>query len=333
MKILVLSTGGTIGSEAHDGIISPDSKTTVKLLSLYRSQNIHDDTEFICEKAADTLSENITDDFYETLINFFLNFSNNGFGGVIVLHGTDTLDYTAALVSMACRNFSLPVGFVSANLPLQDPNSNGVSNFGAAVQYIKAGGNGFFVPYRNHDGEIKIHLATRLFSADSVYDDFNSISDLILADYNNEEIKFSDNALMPSQNELANPQSAVYNDKIELNKKIILIKTYPGIDYSLFDLKDKNIAAVLNLAYHSGTAPAYLSDFAERCRALGIDNYICPVKNTESLYASAAEILKIGVRPLPQMTVASAIANLKIFYHSDNLNHKILNQSLYFEII
>lgn len=37
MKILVLSTGGTIGSATKDGVMSPDKNATALLVLLYES--------------------------------------------------------------------------------------------------------------------------------------------------------------------------------------------------------------------------------------------------------------------------------------------------------
>ncbi len=88
--------------------------------------------------------------------------------GVIVLHGTDTLAYTSSLAAMVCRSLPIPVGFVGANYPLKHPKSNAFVNFRAAVEYLKAGGRGFFVPDENSDGKTRIHLATRLTEADSL---------------------------------------------------------------------------------------------------------------------------------------------------------------------
>ena len=45
MKILVLSTGGTIGSATKDGVMSPDKNATALLVLLYES-SFQDVAEF-----------------------------------------------------------------------------------------------------------------------------------------------------------------------------------------------------------------------------------------------------------------------------------------------
>ena len=117
--------------------------------------------------------------FYEKLINRLLAVDTEKYDGVIVLHGTDTLAYTSSLAAMVCRSLPIPVGFVGANYPLKHPKSNAFVNFRAAVEYLKAGGRGFFVPYENSDGKTYIHLATRLTEADFLHDDFHSLGDAV----------------------------------------------------------------------------------------------------------------------------------------------------------
>ena len=70
--------------------------------------------------------------------------------GVIVLHGTDTFAYNAALLSLALVGFKKPVCMVSAQLNLHNPKSNGYTNFRASVELIMNGIKpNMYVVYRN----------------------------------------------------------------------------------------------------------------------------------------------------------------------------------------
>ena len=102
MKILVAATGGTIGSAAKDGVISTDKGQTLLLLELFR--NAYGDlAEFQVETLCSVLSENADDTFYETLCAFLKTVNSRDCDGVILLHGTDTLSFSAALCAMAVR--------------------------------------------------------------------------------------------------------------------------------------------------------------------------------------------------------------------------------------
>ena len=95
MKILVAATGGTIGSAAKDGVISTDKGQTLLLLELFR--NAYGDlAEFQVETLCSVLSENADDAFYETLCGFLKTVNSRDCDGVILLHGTDTLSFSAA---------------------------------------------------------------------------------------------------------------------------------------------------------------------------------------------------------------------------------------------
>ena len=240
MKILVLSTGGTIGSATKDGVMSPDKNATALLVLLYES-SFQDVAEFDCESVSDILSENVTEPFYEKLINRLLAVDTEKYDGVIVLHGTDTLAYTSSLAAMVCRSLPIPVGFVGANYPLKHPKSNAFVNFRAAVEYLKAGGRGFFVPYENSDGKTYIHLATRLTEADFLHDDFHSLGDAVLAEFKDGKIIFSNDSRLPSQEELSKPLSGITDGEFELSGRVVLLKSYPGLDYSELHIKQKPI--------------------------------------------------------------------------------------------
>ena len=95
MKILVLSTGGTIGSATKDGVMSPDKNATALLVLLYES-SFQDVAEFDCESVSDILSENVTEPFYEKLINRLLAVDTEKYDGVIVARNRYARIYVVA---------------------------------------------------------------------------------------------------------------------------------------------------------------------------------------------------------------------------------------------
>lgn len=315
LNILMLTTGGTIGSAVSGGVITPQGETLLQLLNLYYMQYGKADS-FTVEKRGNILSEDITDAFYEILLNFFLRENLSAYDGVIVLHGTDTLPYTAALAACALPHVKKPIGFVGSDLPLCAEKSNGVINLRAAVKYIESGGTGVFVPYRNHDGSVLIHSALRLHEADFEVDDFHSLYGETLAELKADEIVLHK---MPVCSRL-HCEIPVLPDAFRFSKKILLIKAYPSIDYTLYNIKQGNLAAVLHTAYHSGTAsnaavPHSFPVFAEQCLANGIDVYLAGLKSSDTVYASTHAILKSGVRALADIPIPTALALLKLYYN------------------
>lgn len=333
MHIFVLSTGGTIGSAAENGVISPEAGQEMTLLRMYRS-TYKAAPQFTVRRVCDILSENANDMYYEALLAALRDIPTDA-DGVIVLHGTDTLSYTAALCAMACGGAcKVPVGFVSSAYVLSDTRQNGVCNFHAAVRYIECGGIGFFVPYRNTDGSVQIHLATRVMEADAFSADFQSAKKQVLAHVAADgTVQFSDAPDLPSRAQLSNVQETAGLTDLRFQKSVLPIKLYPNFDFSAIQPNRESCAAVLLLGYHSGTAPARaLSAFAQRMQVQKIPIYLASVPRAAALYESTHELLKIGVNPIFSMTAESALAKLKLAYNQTAYPpEKFLKKELYYE--
>lgn len=333
MHIFVLSTGGTIGSCEAGGVISPEAGQEMTLLRMYR-ETYRDMPQFTVRRVCDILSENADDMFYETLFAALRDIPVEA-DGIIVLHGTDTLSYTAALCAMACAgSCKVPVGFVSSAYVLSDARQNGLCNFYAAVQYIQCGGAGFFVPYRNSDGTVQIHLATRVMEADAFSADFRSAKNLPLARITADgTVQFSDAPEVPRQELLSAVQNTGQHAAIRFQKSVLPLKLYPNFDFSAIQPNKDTCAAVLLLGYHSGTAPVRaLSAFAQRMQVQNIPIYLASVPCAAALYESTHELLKIGVKPLFSITAESALAKLKLAYNQTACPpEEFLKQTLYFE--
>lgn len=331
MNLLVLATGGTIGSAPKGTGLDTDAAQTPLLLQMYRRQ-YGEHARFTVRQLCAVLSENIEDSFYETLCTALCAPETARFDGVIVLHGTDTLPYTAALCAMACRQLCVPVCFVSSAYVLTDPRQNGLLNLRAAVRYIEAGGAGFAVPFHNTGDTTEIHLATRLLEADPFTDCFSSAADAPLAVLCGDEIRFPASPQLPTQEELRTPLRARSEAPLCLQKKIALLACFPGMAPKA-DALSADYAAALLWGYHSGTAPQKaLADFAAQMRAQNRAVYLAPVKRAAEQYASTNALLACGVRPMYALTAPAALARLKIAYNQSNVPPEALAEEvLYYE--
>ena len=169
MRILVVFTGGTIGSTKTDGVISPDKSNSYLLLDLY--EKFDRSVDFVCVEPYTILSENLSGENLCLLYDCITANDFEKYDGVIVTHGTDTLQYTSAFLSYLFGLCKIPIVLVSANYPLADKRSNGFYNFRAAVDFVRAKlGKGVFVAYKNYGENPKIHLASRII-AHNAYDD------------------------------------------------------------------------------------------------------------------------------------------------------------------
>lgn len=335
MNILVVATGGTIGSAAADAVISPNGAQTLRLLELYKENYPQDRNTFKTHSLCAVLSENANDAFYEILLSYFKTADFSAVDGIVLLHGTDTLSFTAPLLAMALRELEKPFCFVSSNHILEDENANGIENFRAAVQYIESGNRGFVVPYKNADGRTYYHLATRILEADPFLDDFHSAYDLPLGEYQEGRVVLRENSKNPSLSAFTQKREPLFLNVPKFEKQILFLRSVPNLDFSVIELEKNKTAAVLLTAYHSGTAAETpLKAFAKRAKEKGIDVYLAPVKRAEMQYASTDALLKANVHPLYGMTPEAALAKLKLSYnHPTKSPEEVLSMDLYFEEI
>ena len=317
-KILVVFTGGTIGSTEKNGIIDVDEKKNFKLISLYK-QNYNSDIEFFPIEIMEILSENITAKHWETICNYLFSINFADYDGIIITHGSDTLAFTSAIIGMLFSHTEIPIILIASNLTLGTPGSNGLNNFAKAVEHISMGkSKGVFTIFD------KTYLATRVMPADSCLDKFSA--------YGNEDIQTI------FRKTLLNETSPLPISNIKFKNEILMIYGYPNINFSAFSIP-QNVSAVLYVPYHSGTActdhdnPEYtLTEFIKRCRKQNVNVYLNGIKSNDGIYASLDKILDAGAIPLLGISEVAAYAKLIIAYNQNALPiNDFLDKDIYFE--
>lgn len=298
MKIDVIFTGGTIGSGVSDGWISPSDAAPRLLLEKYK--NKHGDSISFSDTAPYTcLSENVRAENLNMLALAVREKLAGDSDGIIVTHGTDTLQYTAAFLSLVLGKPQKCVCIVSSNYPLEDDRANGNANFEAAVEMIKAGKAGVFVPYRNGEGSVNIHHASKLLRHGEFTDEVESFGGPF-AVFNGKEISFVGGEI-----------DAGEGCGVTLSAKApvltVVCRPCDNFGYSL-----DNIKAVLMLPYHSGTLNTENEDFADfccKCRERDIPVYAVGMPSGTT-YESSAILSELGVIPLFETPFAAAYMNL-----------------------
>lgn len=253
--MLVIGLGGTIGSVRNDKI-SLDSNT-LKVVNFCD----RDDVSFDCDTPFSVLSEDMSIELWRKLIDYLGTVEFDRYDGVIILHGSDTLAYTAGLIGNAYPNES--IALVASDKPIEDDSANGIANFNLAVDEIARGLSHPIVCYDT------VHNATSIKSANA-NDEFISIS----------------TTLPP------------VDSRTIYDKNILIINAYPGMDMNNYSI-DRADAVIVDM-FHSATVPKCVIDYAEKSdtpfyfvthktsaeyeTAQGIDNiiYSCTAEN---LYA------------------------------------------------
>src|SRR6266436_10265780 len=131
-KVAIVSTGGTIASRVdyRTGAVQP-ALTAADLASVVPelSSIAEIDTHILFSE----YSENIGPTHWKGMAEEVAKKIANGAEGVVISHGTDTLHYTAAALSLALANIPVPVLLVGAQRSSDRPSSDAASNLTGAV--------------------------------------------------------------------------------------------------------------------------------------------------------------------------------------------------------
>lgn len=246
-KILVIALGGTIGSVRKNSILL--DKNNLKILDFCKRE----DAEFEGISPFSVLSENMCISLWKKLINNLSNVDFDKYKGIIILHGSDTLSYTAAIIANAFCDKNIVL--TASDRPVEDENSNAIDNFNSAVDLILSGTKGVYVSY---DG---IYKADCISGADC-NDKFSSI----------------EKTLQP-----------IGKNKL-YDKNILIIHSYPSMNFKGY--KTDDVDGVLINMFHSATVPESAEVFCSELEEKGVPYYFVTHKGSAD-YETAQNLKNI----------------------------------------
>ena len=330
MKILFIFTGGTIGSIVTGGIIRPDGSRPRALLAAYERMYGLAFT-YDCVEPYTALSENNTGDTLRALCACVAAHKDRDYDGIVVTHGTDTLQYSAAALSYAFADISIPLCLVSANYPVDDARSNAISNLRGALRFIaEVGTRGVWVPYQNTGEPTRIHCGTRLLESVVFTDRVQSVLNAYYGTFEGNK-PFSHNSAYQA---LADGISAL--DAAALSQsalQILCIRPYPGMAYPPIAAA---VRYILHGSFHSGTVNT-VSDEAKRffaeAKARNIPVFLTGVNDGDA-YESTRAFEALGIIPLPPIAPIAAYVKLwMLCAKQENVTAEMLTASLAGDII
>lgn len=175
-KVLIIATGGTIVSPQKNGKASPDAAATHELLGRVKEYLTSRGFEVTIRQPfgeAGMDSSRIGPTEWVKLANEIRRSQNDSLKGVIVVHGTDTMAYTAAWLSICFASLPLPIILTgSQQTPDETPFDGNVNLLGAA-RLVADGLDG-----------VAIYFAGKLFSGFCAHkghtEDFDAFRSLTL---------------------------------------------------------------------------------------------------------------------------------------------------------
>lgn len=317
-KVYIAYTGGTIGMKKSPQGYIPVEGYITDVLNSMEELNRPEMPEFTIKEYCPLLdSSNMTPSDWQ-LIADDIKHHYQDFDAFVVLHGTDTMAYTASALSFMLENLGKPVIVTGSQIPLSQIRSDGLHNLLNAL-YLAAhypiAEVGLFFNNRLYRGN-------RATKADA--DGFNAFESpnypaLVEAGIH---IEVNQRALLPQQQQP--DQLQVINIK---DQPIGVVSLYPGISHLVIaNILAQPVNALIIQSYGVGNAPENPELLKEIAAAN--DREILVVNRTQCHsgsvdmegYATGNALKQAGVLSAYDMTLEACLTKI----------HHLLSQHLSF---
>ena len=218
-RILLLTTGGTIASVPGGDGLEP-RRSDVMERELQQLRTYYDITveDVLCLD-----SSNIQPEQWQLIARSIFE-KREGFDGIVVSHGTDTMAYSASAVTFMLPNIDVPVVFTGSQLPLTDMLSDGPDNLRTAFAMAASGRSGVFLAF-----DRKIMLGCRAVKVRaSGFSAFESVNARYVGAVSNRGLVLDERVLPQRQG-----QPAL---KPQLKENVFLLKLTPGLNPAVFEM-------------------------------------------------------------------------------------------------
>jgi L-asparaginase len=336
-SVLLIYTGGTIGmkEDPKTGALKPiNFKYLLKQIPELQKFNVHIES-YSLSPSID--SSNMQPSKWIELCKIIEN-EYNKYNGFVILHGSDTMAYTASALSFMLQNLKKPVILTGSQLPIGKIRTDGKENLITSIELAASHENGkpiiqevaIYFEYKLYRGN-----RTKKFNSEH-FDAFISPNYPILAKAGI-NIEYNKAALMKSNG------SKKFTINTKLNYKVAVLTLFPGISKDIigYVLQSPDAEAVVLLTYGSGNAPTH-AWFIEKIKKAVANNKIilnvsqCMTgKVIQEKYETGKMLQDAGVVAGLDITLEAALTKLMFLmgnYSDKKVIKKLLTQSLVGEL-
>lgn len=326
-KILIIYTGGTIGMKQDPDtlLLKPFdfSQITSEVPELRKFGCVIDSLSF--DPIID--SSDVSVDFWVELVDIIRK-KYDSYDGFVVLHGTDTMAFSASALSFMLEDLEKPVIFTGSQLPIGALRTDGKENLISSIEIASA---------QDQDGhplisEVCVYFENKLYRGNRTtkysaenFHAFVSPNYPALADVGI-HIKYRD-GLINRRAEWGRPLKC----HTQLDTAVATIRIFPGMasDAVKAVLSISGLRAVVLETYGSGNVPAkewFLSEIRKFVAAGGIAVNVtqcCAGSVDMGAYANGAVLRDVGVIGGKDITTEAALTKLFVLLGSTKDNSEV----------
>ena len=310
-KLLIIYTGGTIGMAYNDatGALMPMDFKEIK-------SHIPEIARLGCEFDMHAFnppmdSSNMSPDIWRQLANLVYD-HYSAYDGFVILHGSDTMAFTASALSFMFENLSKPVILTGSQLPIGEIRTDAKENIITTMEIAGAKRHGrAIVP------EVCIYFDYYLFRGNRTkknstekFDAFYSLNYPPLAEAGID--------IQYNETNIIRPASQPFAVNARMNADIAVLKMFPGITPNAVNaiLHTPGVKAVIMETFGNGntiTAPWFIDGLRK-----AMDNGIIVLDRTQcdggsvelGRYETSAYLKAIGVTNGNDMTFEASVTKL-----------------------
>ncbi len=251
------------------------------------------------------------------------------FDGFVVLHGTDTMAYSASALSFMLGNLQKPVIFTGSQLPIGLLRTDGRENLITAIEIASALENGKPVVPEvciYFDNELTRGNRTTKFSAEH-FDAFNSPNHPPLA-ISGLHLKFNRNLIR-----YGDPDKRLTVSK-KFDTNVAILKIFPGIGRNLVQsiINTPKLKGLIIETFGSGNAPTYswfiedLKSFIEKGGII-LNVTQCHGGSVEmGLYETSRDLLAAGIISGKDITSEASVTKLMFLLGTCSSREEIISR-------